>query len=477
MNGLAQDGSAFAVSLFSNIDKDIILYLLTVFTYGILTLILMSIIQAALSSKTTNMSEAGNTVSFLMTITIVMYFLTLFVITPYTKMSTILYIISCIPLLSNYFVPAIMIIGQATPIQIIVSLLLLVASIPVAFKVCAKMFKNGVLDYKGNGKAKKIVKKEKSLEEAEEEKIQKATFRKFAFVIGVVIISWISIQLLSSLIIGVLGTSLLNNIFTDTQISLIMLGITSIVSIVVPMAFISMYIEKEYKVKKNTTVKKSAVIIIISLLLVTILQVVLSIIYPKIGIDYNAIESIFVNSSDSVFTKILYFVCIAVIPAIFEELLFRKMLIDYSRKIGNGFAIIVSALIFGIIHLNLSQTIFAFLLGLLFAIIYTKTGSIKTTMLIHFINNGFAAITVIFKDNVNLIGICTLIFLVVSAIITIYQIIKNRKKINFKNIKLAKIDTRNLKKYRYILSDYTFLVTILITALLFLATENMLHML
>ena len=213
------------------------------------------------------------------------------------------------------------------------------------------------------------------------------------------------------------------------------------------------------------------------MLLVTILQVVLSVIYPKIGIDYNAIESISVTSSDSVFTKILYFVCIAVIPAIFEELLFRKMLIDYSRKIGNGFAIIVSALIFGIIHLNLSQTIFAFLLGLLFAIIYTKTGSIKTTMLIHFINNGFAAITVIFKDNVNLIGICTLIFFVVSAIITIYQIIKNRKKINFKNIKLAKIDTRNLKKYRYILSDYTFLVTILITALLFLATENMLHML
>lgn len=466
-----------AGNLLNVVDKDIILYLVTVFAYGILTLILMCIIQAALSSKTTNMSEAGNTVSFLMTITITVYFVTLFVITPYTKMSTILYIVSCIPLLSNYFIPAIMIIGQATPIQIIISLGLLIISIPITFKICAKIFKNGVLDYKGNKKSNKKKKQEKSLEETEQEKILKVTFRKLGFVLGSIIILWIAMQMLCSIVLQVLGTSIFNNVLTDTQISLVMFGLTSIISIMVPVAFISMYIEDEYKVKKDITLKKSVVIIFIAILIIAVLQIVLGLLYPKIGIDYNAIDTIAVDSSDTIVTKIIYFICLAVIPAIFEELLFRKMLINYTRKIGTGFAIIASSLIFALVHLNMGQAIFAFVLGLIFAIIYTKTGSIKTTMMIHFLNNGFAALTVIFQDNLEIVSLITIGIMIISTISLIFEVIKNRNKIDIKSIKgKLKINKGSIRKYKYLICDYTFIITIIITILLFTATENMLHM-
>ena len=55
-------------------------------------------------------------------------------------------------------------------------------------------------------------------------------------------------------------------------------------------------------------------------------------------------------------------------------------------------AITVSALFFALIHGNLWQAIPAFTLGLLFGYVYYKTGSLKLTMLMHCVNNTFAAL-------------------------------------------------------------------------------------
>ena len=48
------------------------------------------------------------------------------------------------------------------------------------------------------------------------------------------------------------------------------------------------------------------------------------------------------------------------------------------------------AAFFAILHMNPWQAIPAFLLGLLFGYVYYKTGSLKLTMLMHFVNNTFA---------------------------------------------------------------------------------------
>ena len=66
-----------------------------------------------------------------------------------------------------------MIIGQAKTWQIIVSFLLLIISIPVAFNICSKVFKNGVLDYNNKKSKNKKVKKELTLKEEQELKFEK----------------------------------------------------------------------------------------------------------------------------------------------------------------------------------------------------------------------------------------------------------------------------------------------------------------
>ena len=145
--------SGATVSLVGNIDKSLISYILAMIAYLIFTVFLTTLIQAALSSKTTSVAEAGNTTMLLVLVVVVLYVLSNGLINSYTKVTPFMYIISCIPIVSTFFVPSMMIIGQATTIQIIISFIVLIFSIPLIFNFCAKVFKNGILDYtsKKNG--------------------------------------------------------------------------------------------------------------------------------------------------------------------------------------------------------------------------------------------------------------------------------------------------------------------------------------
>lgn len=87
---------------------------------------------------------------------------------------------------------------------------------------------------------------------------------------------------------------------------------------------------------------------------------------------------------------------IGVIGPIVEELIFREAIIGYS--ISKGMkpirAVMMSALLFGIIHANPAQVPFAFAMGVLFGLVYLRSRSIVLTGIIHIINNSIAALQV-----------------------------------------------------------------------------------
>ena len=85
------------------------------------------------------------------------------------------------------------------------------------------------------------------------------------------------------------------------------------------------------------------------------------------------------------------FLSVSVFAPLFEEWLCRGLVLrGLLEKTRPGVAIILSALFFAVIHLNPWQAVPAFLLGVLFGIVYYKTGSLKLTMLMHFVNNTFS---------------------------------------------------------------------------------------
>lgn len=87
------------------------------------------------------------------------------------------------------------------------------------------------------------------------------------------------------------------------------------------------------------------------------------------------------------------FLVVAIFAPVFEEWLCRGMVLrGLLRNMKPGWAIVVSALFFALIHANPWQALNAFIIGVVMGYIYYKTGSLLLTMLIHFVNNGTSVI-------------------------------------------------------------------------------------
>ncbi|MCL2616608.1 MAG: CPBP family intramembrane metalloprotease [Defluviitaleaceae bacterium] len=82
------------------------------------------------------------------------------------------------------------------------------------------------------------------------------------------------------------------------------------------------------------------------------------------------------------------FVILAIVPSIFEEISLRGVVLSNYRNIDAQKAALVNGFFFGMIHLNPSQFLYAFLLGYMFALMVYYTRSIFAAMYGHFIFNG-----------------------------------------------------------------------------------------
>lgn len=95
------------------------------------------------------------------------------------------------------------------------------------------------------------------------------------------------------------------------------------------------------------------------------------------------------NPLDSLLdTDIAVTVAIACVAApIFEELLFRKILIDRLSGYSEKFAVLFSALCFAMFHMNFFQFFYTFGMGLIFAYVYVKTKKVAVTVTMHALLN------------------------------------------------------------------------------------------
>ncbi len=78
---------------------------------------------------------------------------------------------------------------------------------------------------------------------------------------------------------------------------------------------------------------------------------------------------------------------------VFRGAILRKLLEIFSRQM-HWVAIVISAIIFGAVHMNMAQGVNAFVLGLLLGWMYYRTGSIFPGIVLHWANNTIAYILV-----------------------------------------------------------------------------------
>lgn len=125
-----------------------------------------------------------------------------------------------------------------------------------------------------------------------------------------------------------------------------------------------------------------------------------------------------VEASNIFFT----FLVAGIIAPIIEEILFRGILLDKLRVYGEKVAIWVTAIAFGLFHLNTSQSLYATALGVLLAYVAVKTNRVKYCIILHMAINIMGSLIVpllLTAGYAGAIGVIVLFFLIAGIILFI----------------------------------------------------------
>lgn len=88
-----------------------------------------------------------------------------------------------------------------------------------------------------------------------------------------------------------------------------------------------------------------------------------------------------------------------VFAPVFEEFWFRGMVLHTLKPYGNGFAIFVSSLLFGLTHANLGQFLYTTVIGVVLGYVAVQTSSLIPSMIMHAMFNSVGSITSLLMMN------------------------------------------------------------------------------
>lgn len=122
-----------------------------------------------------------------------------------------------------------------------------------------------------------------------------------------------------------------------------------------------------------------------------LLTMLIGMLFSKIDLNksFNTVNEL--RADDMTSALILLFQLVVIAP-LFEEFWFRGVVMESLRPYGNGFAIFVSALLFGITHANFQQFFYATVIGICLGYIAISTQSIITTTVMHAMFNSISGI-------------------------------------------------------------------------------------
>ena len=125
---------------------------------------------------------------------------------------------------------------------------------------------------------------------------------------------------------------------------------------------------------------------------------------------------------------------LAILPAIFEELLFRGLILKGLKRYSKTFSIWLSTIAFCLFHMSFRQTLYPILFGLALGLVMYKENNIVYCMILHFVNN-FTTLTLSYFNITLGIGFAlyltlAIIFAVTYLIIATILTIKNNQTLN-----------------------------------------------
>ena len=143
----------------------------------------------------------------------------------------------------------------------------------------------------------------------------------------------------------------------------------------------------------------------LDLSLVPLLILATALLYPFLSL-INMLSSFVVQSQSVVLGETMMtggvfwnLLIVALVPCMVEELVCRGMLLSGYRQISTWTGILLSAFLFGCMHMNLNQFLYTFVFGIFLALMVEVTGSLFASVICHFTLNGSSVLLVnLFAD-------------------------------------------------------------------------------
>ena len=185
------------------------------------------------------------------------------------------------------------------------------------------------------------------------------------------------------------------------------------------------------------TEKLTGRFIVVSVAVFLMIQIIMVIVQNMLTAALDSaglgVPSLDYETEKSVAAAVIGIISSSVTAPIFEELFFRGYLLSFMSKVSTRFAIVITALFFGLFHGNIYQFILAFAGGLWLGYITVKSRSIIPAMICHCAaNTVIECISLVNDYNEELansiFGIYVPIVFVLGAAALIYYMASLRKK-------------------------------------------------
>lgn len=187
-------------------------------------------------------------------------------------------------------------------------------------------------------------------------------------------------------------------------------------------------------------------------------------IFENLGINYEVDHG---ENPSGFFGFLLSVIAIAIVPPLVEEFACRGLIMGSLRKFGDGFAIVVSAVLFGLMHGNFEQMPFAFLVGLVLGFITVKSGSLWIAVAVHSFNNLISVVFDYLPDSIPdmVLNVAYMILLTVIMLLGIVAFFLLRKDDEVYSLEKSETKATTKQKTKWFFSSATIVIFIIVSLL------------
>lgn len=230
-------------------------------------------------------------------------------------------------------------------------------------------------------------------------KEERREIRKVGNMMGLCVIAFIVVQLVSSLLL--MSSDSLYSLYMSSSVFQNSFGIifVELLAVVMPFGIMALINKNKYEspLIPNKRMKFSSLCLwvgfgMLCCIAADYIVAVMMTVSESLGYELTQGET---PDPENAFACVISALATAIVPAVCEEFAMRCCSLGLLKKYGKALGVVGVSLVFGLLHGNLIQFVFATLVGLILGFVTVKTDSIVPAVLIHGFNNGMSVLTLI----------------------------------------------------------------------------------